>query len=114
MKWFKIIKIVLLVLIIFSLVSYIVMLLWNWLMPELFGLPQVNFEQSAGILLMSKILFGGFKKSNHGHANSYWKEKWHNIPEDKREKWKQQFADKWCGHTHTENHITDETKKDDQ
>lgn len=37
-----------------------VMLLWNWLMPELFGLPTITFWQAAGILLLCKILFGGF------------------------------------------------------
>lgn len=43
-----------------------VMLLWNWLMPELFGLPQITFWQSAGLLLLCKILFGGFGSGHHG------------------------------------------------
>ena len=32
------------------------MLLWNWLMPEIFGLPEINFWKSLGLLLLSGIL----------------------------------------------------------
>ncbi|TLF46278.1 hypothetical protein [Maribacter aurantiacus] len=40
------------------LVGYVVMYLWNWLMPYLFGLPTVGYWQALGILLLSKIIFG--------------------------------------------------------
>lgn len=40
--------------------GYGFMLLWNWLMPEVFGLPLLNYWQAVGILFMSKILFGSF------------------------------------------------------
>jgi len=40
------------------LVGYIIMRLWNWLMPELFGLPMVSYWQAVGILLLAKIIFG--------------------------------------------------------
>lgn len=46
----------------------IVMLLWNWLMPGIFGLPTIGFWQAAGLLLLCKILFGGlFGGHPHGH-----------------------------------------------
>jgi hypothetical protein len=32
--------------------------LWNWIMPKLFGLPEVNYLQSWGICLLSGLLFG--------------------------------------------------------
>lgn len=38
--------------------GYIVMLLWNWLMPEIFGLKTLTYWQSWGILALSCILFG--------------------------------------------------------
>ncbi len=42
-----------------AVVGWIVMLLWNWLMPNLFiGVHQVSYCQALGILLLSKILFG--------------------------------------------------------
>ena len=35
----------------------IFMLLWNWLMPVVFGLPSIGFFKSIGLLVMSFILF---------------------------------------------------------
>lgn len=33
------------------------MLLWNWLMPELFNLPQIGFWQAVGLQLLATLLF---------------------------------------------------------
>jgi hypothetical protein len=38
--------------------GYVVMLLWNWLMPEIFGLKTLTYWQAWGILALSCILFG--------------------------------------------------------
>lgn len=104
--------------IIFSTVSSVVMLLWNWLMPEIFGLTKIGFWQSAGLILLSKIIFSGFRKPGYGQRRgpwkNHWKEKWQNIPEDKREKWKQYFAEKWCGDVPEEKPTPEMEKKDDQ
>ena len=37
----------------------VVMLLWNWLAPSLFGLRPVTFWQAIGLLAICRILFGG-------------------------------------------------------
>lgn len=37
----------------------VVALLWNWLMPSLFGLREVTFWQALGLLALCRILFGG-------------------------------------------------------
>ena len=34
------------------------MLLWNWLMPIIFGLPVLTFWQAVGINFLASILFG--------------------------------------------------------
>jgi len=47
--------------------GYFVMLLWNWLMPMVFGLTTLTFWQAAGIVLLARLIFGGFK---HGHDHS--------------------------------------------
>jgi hypothetical protein len=39
--------------------GYVVMLLWNWLMPEIFGLKSVSYWQAWGLLALSTILFKG-------------------------------------------------------
>lgn len=38
----------------------IVMLLWNWLLPPLFGWSEIGFWQALGLLALCRILFGGF------------------------------------------------------
>lgn len=47
--------------------GWVVMALWNWLMPALFsGTNQINYLQALGLLVLSKILFGGFRRGFHG------------------------------------------------
>jgi len=79
-----------------ALVVWVIMLLWNWLVPELFNGPQITYWQSAGILLLSKILFSGFHKhSNDKGSHDYWKRKFisHMSPE-MREKMKSRMEEK--------------------
>lgn len=38
-------------------IAFPVMLLWNWLMPIIFGLPVITFWQALGVALLSSILF---------------------------------------------------------
>jgi len=46
----------------------LLMLLWNWLMPEIFGLPVINYWQGWGLILLSHLLFkGGRGGPGHGH-----------------------------------------------
>ena len=48
----------------------VVMLLWNWLAPALFGLREITFWQALGLLALCRILFGGFGLSGGGNRNS--------------------------------------------
>ena len=48
----------------------LVMLLWNWLAPTLFGLRLITFWQALGLLALCRILFGGFGLGGGGHRNS--------------------------------------------
>lgn len=72
-----------------ALFTYVVMLLWNWLVPELFSGPILTYWQTLGILLLSKILLTGVghghkdsrpwpskdRPWNHSHSRSYWRKK---------------------------------------
>jgi hypothetical protein len=46
--------------------SAVFMLIWNWLMPVIFGLVTINFWQALGLLVLARLLFGGI-----GHG--FWK-----------------------------------------
>lgn len=40
-----------------ALLSLPVMLLWNWLMPVIFGLPEITWLQAWGLLFLCGLLF---------------------------------------------------------
>jgi len=46
----------------------VVKLLWNWLLPPLFGWREVTFWQAVGVLALSRILFGGFGRHGGGYG----------------------------------------------
>ena len=47
--------------------GWVVMLLWNWLMPVIFGLPRIGFWQGWGLVLLAHILIKpGYGSGSHG------------------------------------------------
>ena len=80
----------------------IVMRLWNWLLPSLFGLRQITFWQAVGILALCRILFGGW--GSHGSDRSHMRrrakermdERWERMTPEEREKFRQAMRSR-CG-----------------
>ena len=111
------VKVAIMIFFFFTLVSYVVMVLWNWLMPDLFGLPYLNFWKAAGLLLLSKILFSGMgnkkfeKKSSSHEWKSHLVSKHPLTPEQKQEL-KEKFTSKWCQPNFPKEEM--ETKSDDE
>jgi len=60
----------------------IVMRLWNWLLPPLFGWHAITFWQALGILVLCRILFGGLGLHGRGRSNMG-----HRIRERMAERW---------------------------
>ena len=60
----KIILGVLIAAVIAVVVGALVMVLWNWLMPEIFGLGTITYWQGFGLVLLLRLLIGGF--GEHG------------------------------------------------
>ncbi len=77
----------------FFAVGIIIMLLWNCLIPAIFGLKAITYLQALGIFLLSRILFGsfGFWNKKPPFANSNFREKMMNMTEEER----QQFKEEW-------------------
>lgn len=54
----------------FLLAAYVVMRLWNWLVPALFNGPKLQFVQAIGLFFLTRFLFGfgwgGFHGFGHG------------------------------------------------
>ena len=57
-KVIKVIAMVILGILVFLLANYLLMRLWNWLMPDLFGVGTVSYWQALGIFVLAKLLFG--------------------------------------------------------
>jgi hypothetical protein len=49
---------------------FVTMSLWNWLIPDLFHGPALNFWQTAGLFLLSKILLTGVAPGGHSRKPS--------------------------------------------
>ncbi|MBV7267968.1 hypothetical protein [Winogradskyella luteola] len=39
--------------------GFVIMWLWNWLMPMIFGLTTLTFWEAVGVFILFKILLGG-------------------------------------------------------
>jgi len=59
----------------FALLGWIVMLLWNWLMPDIFGLKVITYWQAWGLFLLSTLLFKGMGGGNSGYKDKRRKQK---------------------------------------
>lgn len=78
--------------------GFLVMTLWNWLMPAIFGLKAINFWQALGLVILSKILFGGIHSHGRGHKHggSRMRERWENMTPEEREKFREGIEG-FCG-----------------
>jgi hypothetical protein len=94
----KVLKIAFLVLLVATALTYVVHGLWNWLMPSLFGLRMISFPQALGLLVLSKILFGGFRGRPGGpmHWRRRMMERWEQMTPEEREKFRQGMRGR-CG-----------------
>ena len=75
--------------------GFLTMGLWNWLVPLLFHGPIITFVQAMGLLVLSKILFGGFGGGRHGG-------KWGKHP--RHEYWRKRMEERMAS-------MTDEEKE---
>ena len=64
--------------------------LWNWLLPSLFGWHPITFWQALGLLVLCRILFGGFHGRGPGGGKSrrMMAERWENMTPEEREKFR--------------------------
>lgn len=82
-------------------VGFVVMSLWNWLIPAIFAWNRIGFWQALGLLVLCKILFGGFRGHRSGGWHGHWRgrmmERWEKMTPEEREKFRQDMRSRWCG-----------------
>jgi hypothetical protein len=77
----------------------VVMHLWNWLLPAIFGWRQITLWQAFGLLILCRILFGGWGCGNNDRSK--WQrqsdERWKKMTPEEREKFRGEMRSRWCG-----------------
>jgi len=66
--------------------GFVVMSLWNWLAPAVFGGHAIGFWQALGLLVLTRILFGGFHGRPGGRNPG---KRWEQMTPEEREKLRQ-------------------------
>lgn len=80
-----------------AVIGYIVMLLWNAILPDLLKVGQLGFWQALGLLVLCKLLFGGFKM-NGGYQNrrgKHLKERFEGMSAEEREEFKMRLKERF-------------------
>jgi hypothetical protein len=87
----KVLKVVTFVTLFIAAFGFVVMELWNWLMPDLFGLHMITYWQGVGILVLTKVLFGGFRgrPGPPWHWRHRMMARWEQMTPEEREKFRQ-------------------------
>ncbi|HVS96280.1 MAG TPA: hypothetical protein VHE54_07330 [Puia sp.] len=80
----------------------LVMLLWNALMPDLFHLPVITFWQALGLLVLSKILFGGFRGGGARPWRNKARQRWMDMTPEERERFKAEWGRRCRGYYGTD------------
>lgn len=79
--------------------GWIVMLLWNAILPDLLNTKQITFWQAVGLLVLSKILFGfgpGGKHHHHKGPSDRLRQKFRNMSEEERKEFREAWRQR-CG-----------------
>jgi len=100
-KWFWIAPLAIIAIPLFLFVGgEVVMHLWNWLLPPLFGWRTLGFWQALGLLALCRILFGGLGGHGRGGPRGNFRNRrggrWKNMTPEEREQFRQRMRER-CG-----------------
>jgi len=90
-RWFLYgLKFMLIAAVVVAALGFVVMALWNALLPELFGWHAIGFWQALGLLVLSKILLSGWRGG--GGYRRHWRarmtERWAQMTDEEREQFR--------------------------
>lgn len=76
--------------------GFVTMHLWNWLMPVLFGWKLVTLWQALGLIILGRVLFGGFRGPGRRHWRHRMMDRWEQMSPEEREKFREGMRNR-CG-----------------
>jgi len=97
-KWYFIAPLGILGMLLFAFIGgEVVMYLWIWLLPPLFGWRPITFWQGLGLLALCRILFGhhGWRGPGRSGFRQRWKERCGRMTPEEREKFRQAMRERW-------------------
>jgi hypothetical protein len=112
------------VLVVVALVALAVYGLWNGVLTEVVGVKVVTYWQALGILVLSRLLFGGFPVRRGGPFGPPWRrrmmmKRWESLTSEQREKMREEMRKRfgdwpkppWCDARHNEEQGPDAPKQ---
>jgi hypothetical protein len=99
-KWIFLVPIGLMAMVLFTWIGgELVLHLWNWLLPGLFGWRQVTFWQAVGMLALCRILFGGVSGRGFHRSRSRRRMfgRWERMTPEEREKFREGMRSRFGG-----------------
>ncbi len=75
--------------------GHAVRLLWNWLLPPLFGFQSITFWQGLGLLALCRILFGGLGLRDDG---SHYRRRWQALTPEEKERIRERMRERPHGY----------------
>jgi hypothetical protein len=100
-RWFpRVIKMIVIATVALTVFTVVVMVLWNALVPALFGGPEITFWQSAGLLLLSHILLRGWSpwRYHDGWRHDRWRKRFEEKLASMSPEEREQFRSEWRSH----------------
>src|SRR5665213_747422 len=117
-RWWlmKAVKIAIMVAAGITIFGFVLMKLWNALIPEIFNAHEITFIQGIGLLVLARLLFGGFGHrwgGRHNWKGGQWKyrmeQKFANMTPEEREEFKAKWKGR-CGYSWDNSFKTEEPK----
>ena len=82
-------KIVPLVIIGVAVFGYVLMSLWNWLVPPIIGWKAIDYWQALGLFVLARVIFGFGGHGRHMHWRARMAERWERMTPEEREKFRE-------------------------
>ncbi len=79
----------------FMVIGWVIMQLWNGLVPRITGWSSINYNDALVLLVLVR-LFVGFKFLGGGYLKKKFSGKWSNLSEGEREEMREKFKSRWC------------------
>ncbi len=79
---------------VFLAMGWLVQWLWNAILPQVAAVGPLRYWQALGLLLLSRILFGGWRGRRAHRGGAHWHGKWQHMSEEERERYRSAFRDR--------------------